>query len=76
MKVQIESTPVCQPFNKEPLVVLNGIIKSALKASSLDELKTSLELHVDTYGFEFGSGSSHVWVKQKDNPERILLITE
>jgi hypothetical protein len=76
MKVQIESTPICQPFNQEPLVMLNGIVKAVLKATSLDEVKTILKLHVDTYGFEYGSGSSHVWVKQKNNPERILLITE
>lgn len=75
MKVQIESTPTHSIHNAEPLIVLNGIIRSALMSKSLTELKTAIQ-YIDTYGFMVGFGANHCWVKQDNNGNRILLITE
>lgn len=81
MKVQIETTPRHSIHNAEPLIVLNGIVRTAIKSKSLKDLQSDLK-NIDTYGFKFGFGSSHCWVKQinltgdKSESDRILLITE
>ena len=75
MKIQIESTPEIKVNKPEPLIILNGIIKTVLKSESLKELSKDLR-SIDTFGYIWGFGSSHCWVKQNENDNRILLITE
>lgn len=75
MKVLIENSPKYKLGNYEPLVVLMGIVKVANKSKDLKSLKENLKV-IDTFGFHFGFGSSHCWVKQKENDNRILLILE
>ncbi len=75
MKVEIENTPMYTLGNPEPLIVLNGIIRLALKSKTLKELETELKTN-DTYGYIFGFGGNHCWVKQPNISERILFITE
>ena len=75
MKIAIESAAKIKIGKPEPLIILNGIIKTALKSKSLKDLSKDLKL-IDTFGFKYGFGASHCWVKQIDNEKRILLITE
>ena len=75
MITQIESTPIIKIVNLEPLIILNGIIKTAINCETLKELKEALKT-INTFGYKYGFGSSHCWVKQIDKDERILFITE
>lgn len=74
MRIEIESI-VMVDKTCEPLIILNDIIKVALKCKSLNDLSNRLK-NIDTFGFIYGFGSSHCWVKQINNNNRILLITE
>lgn len=75
MKTQIESTPKIKVGKPEPLIILNAIVKMAIKSKSLKDLAKDLKA-IDTFGYKYGFGSSHCWVKQIDNDKRILFITE
>lgn len=75
MKVEIENTPITYPEKREALFILDNIIKKALQAKNLNELKYLLDA-IDTSGYKIGFGGGHCWVKQHGNDNRILLITE
>lgn len=72
MKVIVESVP---KNHNCAITVLYDILEGVLKCKSLKELELTFP-KIETYGFEYGFGSSHCWVKQKDNDNRILFITE
>lgn len=71
LKIELENH-----ITDECLFSVNLVIFLA-KSNNLDQLSSAMLLSADKFlGVEFGRGGSHMWVTDKRNQKRILLITE
>lgn len=85
MKVQIEKVPTAfntSAKNYEFYALINCALTTNTVAEFMELFKARQE-GVELDYFVYGSGSSHVWVHEKDwrgsgdiEPDRLLLITE
>lgn len=91
METRIENAPVLLKgdyANHNMLCAFNSILEVSTSSKNLEELKTKIRTDVSylfiTY-FDYGFGSSHMWVSQKEvlgndakinENKRLLIITE
>lgn len=83
MKVQIERHIVAPKYmasaNHSTFQEFNEIVKILLKSKNVDDAMTNLRNFDKMYfltHFEFGRGSSHVWVSNLTDNQRVLLAVE
>jgi hypothetical protein len=53
----------------------NRILKSITISKNENELRSNMKLFVYKY-FKYGFGGNHMWVIQKNKPERRIIIVE